>query len=325
MSITQKYLINNECYKANKNLTPTLLMVHSTACPGVRSDNFINSWNTARPNGREVCVHAFIDDTGIYQTLPWNIQAWHCGGNGNQKAIGIELCEPSDYTDRAYFEKVKNNAISAYAYLCLTYALSPVNIISHKEGCSMGIASNHGDPDHWWKHVGYTMDDFRNDVQNYLNVFSGQSQPSVVKPEPKPENDYIDNIHYAVGTVCRKDMLPEVTNWNDWAGIYGEAIDRFAAHCDNTSICYRGWINGKWSDWVYAGGILGTKGLPISLIQISAAGKFVTYNAHLCGKPESEWQGFISGWDANDKNTGGRRGWLGMAIDGLICVVKYPK
>lgn len=139
------------------------------------------------------------------------------------------------------------------------------------------------------------------------------------------DNEYIDNIHYAVGTVCRDGMLPTVTNWEDWAGIYGEAIDRFTAYCDNTPICYRGWIGSGWSDWVYSGGILGTKGVPIQRIQISAAGKFVTYNAHLCGRKESEWQGFISGYKENDKDTGGFRGWTGMAMDGLICVVKYPR
>ena len=66
-------------------------MVHSTAVPGAPAKNFLSSWNTAKPGGREVCVHGFVDDTGAYQTLPWTIQAWHCGGSGNQTAIGVEV------------------------------------------------------------------------------------------------------------------------------------------------------------------------------------------------------------------------------------------
>lgn len=37
---------------------------------GVKASNFLKSWDTAKPNGNSVCVHAFVDDTGIYQTLP---------------------------------------------------------------------------------------------------------------------------------------------------------------------------------------------------------------------------------------------------------------
>ena len=172
MKIQQRFLTNNACYISGAKLNPTKLMVHSTACPGVPAINFVNGWNTYAPGGRLVCVHGFIDNANVYQTLPFNFQGWHCGGAGNQQAIGFELCEPKDYSDKTYFNKVIKNAIELYAYLCKTYRISPSNIISHKEGCAMGIASNHGDPDHWWKHVGYTMDNFRNDVQKELNKTS---------------------------------------------------------------------------------------------------------------------------------------------------------
>ena len=168
MEIKQNILTKNNCYKTGRALNPIMLMVHSTAVPGAPAKNFINSWNTPTPNGREVCVHGFTDDTGAYQTLPWNMQAWHCGGSGNQKAIGIELCEPKSYSDKAYFEKVIKIAIQEYAYLAQKYSIPVSNIVSHKEGHAMGIASNHGDPDHWWSHVGYTMDNFRADVQECI-------------------------------------------------------------------------------------------------------------------------------------------------------------
>jgi hypothetical protein len=43
-------------------------------------------------------------------------------------------------------------------------------IISHKEGHKLGVASNHGDPDHLWSQLGlpYTMDTFRQAVKDCM-------------------------------------------------------------------------------------------------------------------------------------------------------------
>ena len=54
--------------------------------------------------------------------------------------------------------------------LCKKYGLDPLAdgvIISHKEGCARGTASNHSDPEHLWTQLGtgYTMDGFRREVR----------------------------------------------------------------------------------------------------------------------------------------------------------------
>lgn len=54
--------------------------------------------------------------------------------------------------------------------LCKQYGLNPTAdgvIVSHREGHSRGIASNHGDPEHLWNGLGmgYTMDGFRKAVK----------------------------------------------------------------------------------------------------------------------------------------------------------------
>jgi hypothetical protein len=54
--------------------------------------------------------------------------------------------------------------------LCKKYSLNPLAdgvIVSHREGHSRGIASNHGDPEHLWTQLGmgYTMDGFRRAVK----------------------------------------------------------------------------------------------------------------------------------------------------------------
>lgn len=49
------------------------------------------NWN--RP-GLPVCVHAFLGKKAgggiaVYQTLPWEVQAWHCGRSGNRTHHGL--------------------------------------------------------------------------------------------------------------------------------------------------------------------------------------------------------------------------------------------
>lgn len=185
ININKNILTNNNCYKAGRTIKVTGLMVHSTACPNVPASNFAKAWNTATPSGREVCVHAFCDDKQVIQTLPWNYRGWHCAGSGNNNMIGVEMCEPKDYSDKTYFDKAIKNMIELYAYLCKEFGLSPSSIISHKEGHAKGVASNHGDPDHWWKNVGYTMDNFRRDVQNCIN--SGQVNVSINSGTSTPQ------------------------------------------------------------------------------------------------------------------------------------------
>ena len=172
MKIIQNYLTNNNCYLKGQTIKINGIMVHSTACPGVKASNFLKSWNTAKPNGNSVCVHAFVDDTGIYQTLPWNYQGWHAGGNANNSYIGFEICEPKDYSDKEYFLKVKSEAVKLCVYLCQKFNLAPESILTHCEGYKLKgktFASNHADIYHWWKkYHNYTMGDFRNEVKKAL-------------------------------------------------------------------------------------------------------------------------------------------------------------
>lgn len=123
--------------------------------------------------GREVCVHGFIgtleDGTvAYYQTLPYEMQGWHCAGKANDGYVGIELCE-DDLTDPVYFEEVYNKALFECDRICRMYCIPADMVISHKEGHKKGIASNHGDVDNWFKKQGKTMDDFRKDLSNMLD------------------------------------------------------------------------------------------------------------------------------------------------------------
>ena len=71
---------------------------------------------------------------------------------------------------KAVAKRTYETAVELSAMLCKKYSLDPLAdgvIISHKEGCARGIASNHGDPEHLWEQLGtgYTMDGFRKAVR----------------------------------------------------------------------------------------------------------------------------------------------------------------
>ena len=189
MNLHQLYLTENDCYKRGKYITPKGVMVHSTGAEnqnlkryvgpddgllGVNQNN--NDWNRS---GVGACVHAFIGlladgSVATYQTLPWNMRGWHCGDDANSTHVSFEICE-DDLTDPEYFAAVYREAVELTAYLCEMYGLDPMEdgvVICHAEGARLGIASNHGDVEHWFPRFGKSMDDFRNDVKEELEMDS---------------------------------------------------------------------------------------------------------------------------------------------------------
>lgn len=190
--INQLFFTNNACYKANKKHTPKGIMWHSTGANNPKLSRYVgpddgklgknpygNHWNQNKPDGRSVCVHAWIGklangEVATYQTLPWDIEGWHCGsgskGSGNRMGyLSFEICEDG-LSDKKYFDKVYEEAINLSVYLCKKYNI-PVNsttIIDHTEGNKMGIASNHGDVKHWFSRFGKTMNDARGDIAKKL-------------------------------------------------------------------------------------------------------------------------------------------------------------
>lgn len=183
INIVEAIVTANKCYQIGTPLKPRGIMLHSIGCPQPNAAVMAQSYNVYRPNGQSVCVHAFVQRDGtVYQTLPWTVQAWHCGGYANWTHIGIEMTEPAsivytghgaDWRDlnpaatEAHVRGTYAAAVELFAQLCTQYALDPLEdgvIISHAEGAARGIASAHADPTHLWRAFGLTMDGFRADV-----------------------------------------------------------------------------------------------------------------------------------------------------------------
>jgi len=204
MNLHKLILTNNACYKAGRTIIPKGIMVHSTGANNPNLKRYVgpddgllgknqygNHWNQNTPDGRQVCVHAFIGkladgSIATYQTLPWNIRGWHCGsgsnGSGNDTHISFEICEDG-LTDTAYFNKVYTEAVELCVYLCKQYGLTDKDIICHSEGYKLGIASNHGDVMHWFPKHGKSMDTFRADVK--AGLMTTEAPAPVTSTAPK--------------------------------------------------------------------------------------------------------------------------------------------
>ena len=189
MKIIQAFAVKNKCYQAATPLTPRGIMLHSVGTPQPSADVFARSFNQYQPGGASVCVHAFVQaDGAVYQTLPWKMRAWHCGGSANDTHIGVEMTEPG--AGMAYAESAEQitgtyrTAVELFAQLCAQFGLDPLAdgvIIGHAEGHRRGVASNHADPDYLWGAygIGYTMDGFRRDVAEAMK--NGEEDKGMVR------------------------------------------------------------------------------------------------------------------------------------------------
>lgn len=185
MRLFKQILTKNECYTLGRKITPKGVMWHSTGAnnpnlkryvqpdDGILGHNSLgNHWNQPRPEGIQICCHAFIgkDKNGAvatYQCLPWDQRGWHAAGKANDTHISFEICE-DNLNDADYFNKVYKEACELTAYLCKMFNLDPMKdgvVICHSEGYKRGVASNHADVMHWFKRYGKTMDDARRDVK----------------------------------------------------------------------------------------------------------------------------------------------------------------
>lgn len=202
MNLRTLIFTQNACYKAGRKIVPKGIMVHSTGANNPMLNRYVgpddgllgknkhgNHWN--QPMDRKVCCHAFIgklaDGTvATYQVLPWDHRGWH-GASGNKGScndthIGFEICE-DDLRDGAYFLKIYREAVELCAYLCAKFGLTEKDIIDHREGHQKGIASNHGDVQHWFSKHGKSMDTLRADVKAILNGATAKEPEKELQPE----------------------------------------------------------------------------------------------------------------------------------------------
>ncbi len=172
------------------DITITGIVLHSIGCPQPSAQVMANAFNKSTVSAS---VHGFIEPGKYIETAPTREtvgkakKCYHVGGDWNSSRIGLEMCEPSNITyvsgatwtstDQAaaleWFSNCTVTAAYVIADLCIFHGLDVSAISTHAEAYQLGKGSNHGDPAHIWDVMGYTIEDFRADVQDIINLKNG--------------------------------------------------------------------------------------------------------------------------------------------------------
>ena len=147
-------------------------------------NQYSNDWNhIERQAGLNCWIGKLADGTvTTVQTMPWDYRPWGCGsgskGSCNSGWMQFEICE-DNLTNKEYFDAAYKEACEITAYYCKMYNIDPKGtvvhegvtvptILCHYDSYKLGLGSNHGDVDHWFKKHGKTMDNVREDVAKLL-------------------------------------------------------------------------------------------------------------------------------------------------------------
>ncbi len=250
------------------------IVLHSIGCPQPSAQVMANAFNKKSVSAS---VHGFIEPGKFIETAPITEKfrkakkCYHVGGDWNSSRIGLEMCEPKNirYTGGAtwvsdnkqaaleWFASCTVTAAYVIADLCRFHNLPVSAISTHAEAHSLGHGSNHGDPEHVWKHMNYTIEDFRADVQDIINLKNGDFLATMTELELQA---YIAN--YLPKTYYTLDDVPTY---------YKEAVQ----HCID-----HGFLNGK--------GVTDDNKLILDMAEDAVRLLVINYRAGLYGEPAAK-------------------------------------
>lgn len=201
-------MTQSTCYKGTSKMKPLGVLWHSTGANNptlkryvqpddnapnreelialIGKNQYNNDWNhISRQAGLNAWIGKLADGSvASIQTMPWDFKPWGCGsgskGSCNNGWMQFEICEDG-LNDKTYFNAVYQEACELTAYYCKMYNLNPYGTVSyngvqvpvildHKTSCDLGLGSNHGDVQHWFKKHGKNLDDVRKDVAALMGV-----------------------------------------------------------------------------------------------------------------------------------------------------------
>lgn len=158
-------------------ISPSYLVVHSTANPGATAANHVAYWT--RQGNSSTMAHWVIDWTNggqVYQMASSNRLVWHVG-NGNRYSVGIEICEATNSTD---FYAVFDQAARWCADFLNSRGWGTDRMVSHNEARTMWGGTDHTDPLPYFSRFGETWSSFESRVSYYMNQGTGSNAPTVV-------------------------------------------------------------------------------------------------------------------------------------------------
>lgn len=133
---------------------------------------------------------------------------------------------------------------------------------------------------------------------------------------PNPNPGHISVTYQIYDDVYRR-WLPDVTDTQDFAGIFGHDVDCVYANLSSGNITYK--VHVKGGSWLPAvvnrSDYAGIKGKPIDGLMIKTdTGRTVHYRVHL--RRSNRWLPWVTGYNQYDSNNG-YAGILGQEIDAI--------
>lgn len=199
-TITKMYTTGNRRYRAAEIYKPVGVVLHSIGVPQPRARVLRDAWQR---DASPYVTHYVLDDTEILHCMPDNYKCWHVGSPGNDKWIGIEMCEPSQITylsgatfrindieaAQEYTAACYRRAVYLIAQLCTKYGWNPYTaVLTHNEVTRRKLSNtDHVDPEHLWNGLGmgYDLAKLRHDVAAQMLVAPPAEEPE--KPVELPQ------------------------------------------------------------------------------------------------------------------------------------------
>lgn len=154
----------------------------------------------------DAAVRAFQKDQGI--TVDGSVGKTTLAKLANREG---SYCAYDVEGATAFFNATYNNAVALFGWLCGYLGGKASEIICHSEGYKQGIASNHADVMHWFPYHGKSMDDFRKDVQSYIDGTWVPLGSTVSNPTPDDE-EYLRCVENLVDAAI---IDGDVAYWED--------------------------------------------------------------------------------------------------------------
>ena len=302
MQITKVNCPSNKIsIKCPYSMTATRIVVHNTA----NDASAMSEVSYMLGNNKEVSFHYAVDDYRVVQGIETNRNAWHAGdgnGTGNRKGIAVEICYSKSGGDR--FTKAEQNAAKFIASLLKERGWGIDKVTKHQD--YSGKYCPHRTLDMGWER-------FLNMIRSEL----GQATVPVTSTSSNTANITGDITYQSYDNV-KKQWLPEVVNYNDYAGNLGNTMGGLRAKCEYGEIKMQvHTVGGSWLDWVSSkdykkndknngNSYAGIYGKNIDGVRIKSTQGHVTYQAHLKG---GDW---LEEVDSRNSDSGGANSYAGV-------------
>lgn len=308
----RQMLIDKSKYnvKCPYSMTATRIVVHNTANDASAN----NEISYMRSNNNETSFHFAVDDKEVVQGIPLNRNAWHAGdgnGKGNREGIAVEICYSKSGGDR--FTKAEQNATKFIASLLKERGWGIDKVTKHQD--YSGKYCPHRTLDMGWQR-------FLNMIRSEL----GQATVPVTSTGSSNTSNITGDITYQSYDNEKNEWLPEVVNYSDYAGNFGNAMGGLRAKCKYGEIKMQvHTVGGSWLDWVSSNdykkndknsgnSYAGIYGKNIDGVRIKSTQGYVTYQAHLKG---GSWLEEVDSRNADSGGANSYAGIYGKVIDAI--------